>query len=267
MSSALRLDRRMSVERLEHASVSVADSAVVALTADGEERRVRIETVHALVLGPGTTVTHAAIRACSRSGCAVVFTDAAGTSVDTTVAPLTSEASLAVAQASAVSRPTQRLAVARRMLAERFGIAPPNWASGTRLMGWEGTLMRRAYHAQAKRYGVEWRGRVTDGPWDELDAPNRMLSSCSPLLYAAAAVTCSALRLHPDLGVLHAPRDRGFVYDIADIWKLRCLVIPVFAYMGAGGDTGTTGARQVVAEALEQSYWPEAYNTLRRVLI
>ena len=263
----LRLDRRRWVDEAEHATLNLDNGAVIVTGPDGSKRAVKIENVHALVLGPGATISHAAIRACSKSGCAVVFTGSSGASVDTTVAPLTSDLALAAAQAAAVSSPSRRLAVVRRMLAKRFGTTAPTWGSSNRLMGWEGAMMRRTYTDLAARYGVTWSGRTVEGKWDELDLPNRLLSSCSPLLYTAAAVTCSAFRLHPDLGIFHAHRPRGFIYDIADIWRIDCLIAPVFAYLSEhGNDASVTDVRHRVKEALEAKFWPAVYNTLNQVL-
>ena len=128
-------------------------------------------------------------------------------------------------------------------------------------------MMRRVYANLAAQYGVKWSGRTVDGKWDELDLPNRLLSTCSPLLYTAASVACSAFRLHPDLGIFHAHRPRGFIYDIADIWRINCLIAPVFAYLGEyGDDAKVTEVRCSVKEALETKFWPAVHNTLNEVL-
>ena len=52
---------------LEHGRIEVDDSSVKWIGADGLLCRLPIATVSALILGPGTTVTHAAVKACADS--------------------------------------------------------------------------------------------------------------------------------------------------------------------------------------------------------
>ena len=49
---------------LEHGRLEVDDSSVKWIASDGLLCRLPVATVSALILGPGTTVTHAAIKAC-----------------------------------------------------------------------------------------------------------------------------------------------------------------------------------------------------------
>lgn len=52
---------------LEHGRVEVDDSSVKWIGADRLVMRIPVATLSVLMLGPGTTVTHAAIRACADS--------------------------------------------------------------------------------------------------------------------------------------------------------------------------------------------------------
>ena len=59
---------------LEHGRLEVDDSSVKWIAADGLLCRIPVATVSALILGPGTTVTHAAIKACAESNPPVCWT-------------------------------------------------------------------------------------------------------------------------------------------------------------------------------------------------
>ena len=61
---------------LEHGRLEVDDSSVKWIGADGLLCRLRVATVSALILGPGTTVTHAAMKACAESNTPVCWTGA-----------------------------------------------------------------------------------------------------------------------------------------------------------------------------------------------
>ena len=51
---------------LEHGRLEVDDSSIKWIGADGLVYRLPVATISALMLGPGTTVTHAAVKACAR---------------------------------------------------------------------------------------------------------------------------------------------------------------------------------------------------------
>ena len=59
---------------LEHGRLEVDDSSVKWIGADGLLCRIPVATVSVLVLGPGTTVTHAAVKACAESNTPVCWT-------------------------------------------------------------------------------------------------------------------------------------------------------------------------------------------------
>lgn len=260
-----RLDRRSDVRYVEHCEVAVVDSAVVVRSHVGVDA-IPIEVLHMLLLGPGTSITHAAVRAATRAGCGIAFMAANERFVDTTVSPLSNDITLGVRQAAIVSSPSLRLAAARRMLHRRFGVEVPHYASGSRLLGWEGAHMRSVYRKMAERYGVQWVGRTTDLAWDELDTPNLLLSTTAPLLYAAVSVTCAALRLHPDLGIVHTAQPRGFVFDLADIYRIQCLVDPVFQLLGNNAFARSQEAVATVLDALERYYWSTCHDAIQDTL-
>ena len=59
---------------LEHGRLEVDDSSVQWIGGDGLLCRIPVATVSALILGPGTTVTHAAMKACAESNTPVCWT-------------------------------------------------------------------------------------------------------------------------------------------------------------------------------------------------
>lgn len=61
---------------LEHGRLEVDDSSVKWISADGYVVRLPVATIGSLFLGPGTSVTHAAMHAVGSSGCTVCWTGA-----------------------------------------------------------------------------------------------------------------------------------------------------------------------------------------------
>ena len=64
---------------LEHGRLEVDDSSVKWIGADRTVLRVPVATVSSLMLGPGTSVTHAAIKACSECNTPVCWVGEEGT--------------------------------------------------------------------------------------------------------------------------------------------------------------------------------------------
>ena len=63
---------------LEHGRIEVDDSSVKWIGADRTVLRIPVATVSALMLGPGTTVTHAAIKACADCNTPICWIGAEG---------------------------------------------------------------------------------------------------------------------------------------------------------------------------------------------
>jgi len=61
---------------LEHGRLDVDDSSVKWIGKDGLITRLPVATVYALILGPGTTITHAAVKAAAQCNCPLLQRDA-----------------------------------------------------------------------------------------------------------------------------------------------------------------------------------------------
>ena len=58
---------------LERGRLEVDDASIKWIGSDGTITRIPVATVSALILGPGTTITHAAIKTCAQSNCPVFW--------------------------------------------------------------------------------------------------------------------------------------------------------------------------------------------------
>ncbi len=67
-----RLKDSISYVYLEHSIIEQEDSSIVAIQKDGRIP-VPISSVTCLMLGPGTSITHAAIKAAAENGCTIVW--------------------------------------------------------------------------------------------------------------------------------------------------------------------------------------------------
>ena len=222
----VRAQDRLTFLYLERCVVARDASAV---TATDERGTVHIPaaTLGALLLGPGTRVTHQAMVLLAESGSTVVWVGERGVRYYAHGRSLARSSRLLEAQANLVTRRDSRLAVARRMYALRFPEEDVSGLTMQQLRGREGARVRRAYRANAERAGVTWTGRsYRPEDFGASDAVNQALSAATTCLYGVTHAVVVALGCSPGLGFVHTGHERSFVYDVADLYKAE-LAIPV----------------------------------------
>ena len=178
-----------------------------------------LQGVSMILLGPGSTVSHDALRllALARTALAAVGQD--GVRLYTAPPLIPDRSGLARAQARCWTDEGQRLDVARRMYAWRLGKVLPHRSLDV-LRGIEGARMKESYRLIAQQIGVEWRGRRYDRARPNAgDLPNQALNHASSAVEGAAAIAVSATGTIPQLGFIHEDPGQSFVLDIADLYR------------------------------------------------
>lgn len=182
-----------------------------------------------ILLGPGSTVSHDALRllAYARTALAAVGED--GVRLYTAPPVIPDRSGLARSQARLWADPKDRLAVARRMYAWRLGEILPHKNLNI-LRGMEGARMKESYKLHAERIGVAWHGRIYDrsNP-NAADLPNQALNHAASAVEAAAAIAVSATATIPQLGFIHEDPGQSFVLDIADLFRDSITIPCAFA--------------------------------------
>jgi len=226
---------------LEHGRLEVDDSSVKWIGADRTIWRIPIATVSALMLGPGTTVTHAAIKACSDCNTPVCWIGAEGMRFYAFGTTPTHDNSRARHHAAIHASKKKREMVARRMFQMRFKGEDISTCTVQALRGMEGRRVKALYEQMGAQYGVAWKGRNYDpSNWHLADNINRAISAANASLYAlCTAIVCSIGYL-PQLGFIHSAGTMPFVFDIADIYKPETTLPAAFQALSinpeAGGD-------------------------------
>lgn len=207
---------------LEKGRLEVDDASVKWIGGDGLVVGLPIATVSALILGPGTTVTHAAIKTCAQSNCPIFWMGENGMRFYAFGITPNHDNSMARIHATAWGTHRQKNEIARRMFLQRFPEANVHGISITQLRGMEGKRVKKVYADLGRKFGVPWKGRdYKTSNWNLADNINRALSTANASLYAlTAAVTCS-MGFIPQLGFVHQAGTLPFVYDIADLYKLE----------------------------------------------
>ena len=224
LTSLARAEDRLSFLYVEHCVVN-RDSNAVTITDKRGTVHVPAATLSVLMLGPGSTVTHAVISLLAESRATCIWVGEQGVRYYCHGASLSRSTRLLEAQAKLVSSERSRLKVARRMYEMRFPDEDTSRLTMQQLLGKEGTRVRRAYERESARTGVPWNGRsykVED--FESSDTVNKALSAANTSLYGVVHAIIVALGCSPGLGFVHARNERSFVYDIADLYKVEITV-------------------------------------------
>jgi CRISPR-associated protein Cas1 len=195
---------------------------------------VPIDQLSVVMLGPGSTVTHAAVKALSRNNCLLAWTGQDGVRLYAASIGGTYSARRLIRQAKLVSDECKRLEVAWRMYRFRFKEPIPAVVSLESIRGMEGIRVRRAYAEASAKYGVEWKGRNYDqDDWNRGDPINRALSAANACLYGVCHAGILSAGYSPALGFIHTGKMLSFVYDIADLYKTETTVPVAFRVTAA----------------------------------
>lgn len=184
-----------------------------------------LQGVAMILLGPGSTVSHDALRLLAHARTALAAVGEDGVRLYTAPPLIPDRSGLARQQARLWSDERKRLKTAKLMYEWRLGEALPHRTLDT-LRGIEGARMKESYRLLAGKIGVEWHGRRYDRTRPQsTDLPNQAINHAASAVEAAAAIAVSATATIPQLGFIHEDPGQSFVLDIADLYR-DSVIIP-----------------------------------------
>nr|AXC59752.1 CRISPR-associated protein [Vibrio vulnificus] len=205
---------------LERGRLEIDDSSVKWIDADANIVPIPVATINTLLLGPGTSVTHDAIKTATAANCSICWVGedsllfyAAGFLPTADTRNLKKQMLLAASEESA-------LKVARMMFAKRFPDADLEDKTLKSMMGMEGNRVKALYQQKAEQYGVGWRGRqFTPGKFSLSDLTNQIMTASNAALYGILCSAIHSMGYSPHIGFIHSGSPLPFVYDMADLYK------------------------------------------------
>jgi CRISPR-associated protein Cas1 len=237
---------------LERGKIDQAHKAIEFFNKEGRVL-VPVASLAVLLLGPGTSITHEAIKTLTDNGCLVHWCGEQGVRFYAQGSGETRKAYGLIRQAELVSDPVKRLQVVRRMYQFRFDEALDPSLSIEQIRGMEGARVRRAYAVASKQFGVPWRRRFYDrSHWGASDAINRALSSANACLNSLCHAAIVSAGYSPGLGFVHTGKQLSFVYDIADLYKTDLTVPLAFKLTAESHDKLETRVRQACRDLFHQ---------------
>ena len=229
---------------LERGRLEVDDSSVKWVGANRDIYAIPVATIATILLGPGTTVTHEAVKAISSSNTTICWVGDDSLRFYASGMTPTADTRNLLRQIRFATDPETRLTVAKRLFSERFPNESLDGKSLQTLMGMEGVRVRALYASKAEEYGVPWNGRrYIPGKIEVSDKVNRYLTHANSLLYAVITSSVIAHGYDPRIGFIHSGSPLPFIYDLSDLYK-EILTIDL-AFMLASKEEKRTNARLV----------------------
>jgi len=204
---------------IDHARIEQHHKAI-AISHQTGTTPIPIAILSVLLLGPGTTITHAAIQKLAQHDCLVEWVGEESVRFYAAGLGKTRRAHNLQRQAIAWADPQQHLSIVRRMYEMRFATSIPPNLTLQQLRGHEGRHVRQTYATISQKTNVPWHGRSYNrAAWQTTDPINRALSTANSCLYGICHAAIVALGYSPGLGFIHTGKLTSFVYDIADLYK------------------------------------------------
>jgi CRISPR-associated protein Cas1 len=219
---------------VEHAKIDQEDKGICVHDEPGRVH-VPCASLSLLMLGPGTSVTHAAVKTMAEAGCLVAWCGEQGVRFYAMGMGETRSAANLLQQARYCVDEELKLQVVRKMYEMRFSENLNGSLTLRQIRGKEGARVRDAYARASDLYGVEWAGRNYDrSDWDKSNPVNKALSAANACLYGVSHAAIVAAGYSPALGFVHTGKMLSFVYDIADLYKTETVIPAAFSESAKG---------------------------------
>lgn len=205
---------------LERGRMEIDDSSIKWIDSENNVVPLPVATLNTLLLGPGTTVTHDAIKTAVAANCAVCWVGEDSLLFYAAGFLPTADTRNLKKQIELSANAEKSLEVARRMFAHRFPDAELAKKSLQEMMGMEGHRVRSLYQQKAEEYQVGWKGRhFTPGKFEFSDITNQVLTATNAALYGILCSAVHSMGYSPHVGFIHSGSPLPFVYDLADLYK------------------------------------------------
>lgn len=221
LHKALPMSARISFIYVEYGHLEMDGHAVVLRQGD-MFTHIPVSNTCAILLMPGTCVSHAAVKACAEEGTLLIWTGEQGVRCYAAGNPGGANAQNLLRQVALRLDERSRLSVAQKIFRKMFNKDAPEHRSVDQLRGIEGGLVKNLYRTLAMDRGVEWQGRIAFG--SGVDPVNQAISHANAALYGLVEAVILAMGFSPAIGFIHSGDPRSFVFDVADCIKFSTVV-------------------------------------------
>jgi len=234
LKSLNRFEHTAGFLYLEHAALERKDHALIINKSD-EFAAIPCAAIASLVLGPGTSITHAAVTTLTECGTSIIWAGQDSQRFYASGVGKNRSSRHIQLQAKAWANQHERLRVVRDLYRLRFTEELPKYLSIQQIRGLEGVRVRDSYLKASSDFGVTWSGRrYSLKDWNQSDPINRGLSTGASVLYGICHGAICSIGFSPAIGFIHTGKALSFVYDIADVYKTEFLIPAAFQAVAEG---------------------------------
>ncbi|MEW6718696.1 MAG: type I-E CRISPR-associated endonuclease Cas1e [Chloroflexota bacterium] len=248
-----KLRDSLSYLYVEHAILNQKNQAIEYIRKDEGHVMIPVANLTLLLLGPGTSITHAAVKTLAENGCSMLWVGEDATRFYAAGTGETRKAYHLLRQAELASDPEKRISVVRRMYTRRFNHPLDPALSLQQIRGIEGARVRQAYQTASQKYDVPWHGRRYDRTkWVKSDPVNRAFSAAHALLNGLCHAAIVSGGYSPAIGFIHTGKQLSFVYDIADLYKVEVTIPLAFQAVAKSKEKIESRVREACREKFKE---------------
>ena len=205
---------------LEKGRLEIDDSSIKWIDAEGNVVPLPVAMLNTILLGPGSTVTHEAIKTATAANCSISWVGEDSLLFYAAGFLPTADTRNFQRQIQLAADKKKSLNIARALFGYRFPDADLSNCTLKAMMGMEGNRVRSLYTQKAETYQVGWKGRqFTPGKFALSDITNQILTSANAALYGILCSVIHSMGYSPHIGFIHAGSPLPFVYDMSDLYK------------------------------------------------
>ena len=248
-----KLRDSLSYLYFEHAKIDKSAQAIAVYDKEGVTE-VPASSLSVLLLGPGTSITHEAIKVLGDSGCLTIWCGEHSVRYYAHGLGETRKGYKIERQAKLWANDDIHMRIVNGMYRKRLGDHVASEMTLQQLRGMEGVRVRDSYAKASRETGVEWHGRQYDrSGWNKSDDINRALSTANACLYGICHSAIIAAGYSPALGFIHSGKQLSFVYDIADLYKADITIPAAFTAVQQSSPKLETTVRQACRDMFHRT--------------
>lgn len=245
---------------IEHGRIEQKQRSIAWYGVEGEVA-IPAAALGVLLLGPGTSITHAAVKSLADNGCSICWVGEDGVRFYASGTGETRSSRNLLRQTEAWADKTAHMRIVETMYRMRFSDPLPCDLTLRQIRGLEGVRVRDAYAQASQATGVPWLGRnYQRDSWHTANPINRALSAGYACMYGVCHTGIVSTGYSPALGFIHTGKQLSFVYDVADLYKIQLVVPAVFSVVAESNH----GVERRVREALREQI--RSTHLLRRIV-
>jgi CRISPR-associated protein Cas1 len=222
---------RISFLYVDKARIEQTEYSIQIIQSGRKITEIPISTIAALFLGPGTTITHMAIKNICDVGCSIIWCGECGWRFYASGTSGTNSSKNILKQMEFHESKVKHLAIVRKMYQMRYPGAHLKSKSIAELRGFEGHCVQNLYYQLAEQYGVEWDGRKYEvDDFESQTLINQCLTFSNQILYGIIRGVLHVMGFSTAIGYIHTGHMDSFVFDIADLYKENLTIPTSFKY-------------------------------------